>query len=94
MSAKIDDEYEPDSLSCLQRRSQRFLSDGKSPFNFLVDKEFEMSLKVLAAKREREQAKPHPPTHVVTDGGDDEGSELPILRPSRESCGGFVPPLR
>ena len=39
------DEYEPDSLSGLQRSSERFLSDVRSPFNILVDKEFEMSLK-------------------------------------------------
>ena len=42
---------EPDTLSGFQRSIQRFLSDGKSPFNILVHKEFEMSRKVLAAKR-------------------------------------------
>ena len=45
------DEYEPDTLSGFQRSIQRFLSDGKSPFNILVQKEFQMSRKVLAAKR-------------------------------------------
>ena len=45
------DEYEPDMLSGFQRSIQRFLSDWKSPFNILVQKEFQMSRKVLAAKR-------------------------------------------
>ena len=40
------DDYEPDMLSGLQRSIQRFLSDGISPFNVLVDKEFEMTRKV------------------------------------------------
>ena len=40
------DDYEPDMLSGLQRSIQRFLSDGISPFNILVDKEFEMTRKV------------------------------------------------
>ena len=37
--------YEPDTLSGFQRRIQRFLSDAKFPFDILVHKEFEMSLK-------------------------------------------------
>ena len=45
------EEYEPDTLSGFQRSIQRFLSDGKSHFNVLIDKEFETSRKVLAAKR-------------------------------------------
>ena len=45
------DDYEPDTLSGLQRSIQRFLSEGKSPCNILVDKEFETSRKVLAARR-------------------------------------------
>ena len=45
------EEYEPDTLSGFQRSIQRFLSDGKSQFNVLIDKEFETSRKVLAAKR-------------------------------------------
>ena len=45
------DEYEPDTLSGLQRSIQRFISDGKSPLNILVDKEFAMPRKVLVAKR-------------------------------------------
>ena len=45
------DEYEPDTLSVWQRSIQRFLSDDKSPFTILVDNEFEMSRKVLAAER-------------------------------------------
>ena len=45
------DDYEADTLSGLRRSIQRFLSDGVSPFNILVVKEFEMSRKVLAAKR-------------------------------------------
>ena len=40
------DDYEPDMLSGLQRSIQRFLSDGISPINILVDKEFEMTRKV------------------------------------------------
>ena len=40
------DDYEPGTLSGLQRSIQRFLSDGISPFNILVDKEFEMTRKV------------------------------------------------
>ena len=44
------EEYEPDTLSGFQRSIQRFLSDGKSYFNVLIDKEFEMPRKVLAAK--------------------------------------------
>ena len=40
------DDYEPDTLSGLQRSIQRFLSDRISPFNILVDKEFEMTCKV------------------------------------------------
>ena len=45
------DHYEADTPSGLQRSIQKFLSDGISPFNILVDKEFEMTRKVLAAKR-------------------------------------------
>ena len=45
------EEYEPDTLSGFQRGIQRFLSDEKSHFNVLIDKEFETSRKVLAAKR-------------------------------------------
>lgn len=45
------EEYEPDTLSGFQRSIQRFLSDGKYPSNILVDKEFEKSRQVLAAKR-------------------------------------------
>ena len=45
------EEYEPDTLSGFQRSIQRFLSDEKSHFNVLIDKEFETSRKVLAAKR-------------------------------------------
>ena len=40
------DDYEPGTLSGLQRSIQRFLSDGISPFNIFVDKEFEMTRKV------------------------------------------------
>ena len=47
------EEYEPDTLSGFQRSIQRFLSDGKSHFNVLIDKKFETSRKVLAAKRKR-----------------------------------------
>ena len=52
------DEYEPDTLSGFQQSIQRFLSDGKSPFNILVQKEFQMSRKVLAAKRKSLVQKP------------------------------------
>ena len=45
------EEYEPDTLSGFQRSIQMFLSDEKSSFNILIDKEFEMSRNVLAAKR-------------------------------------------
>ena len=37
------EEYEPDTLSGFQRSIQRFLSDRKSHFNVLIDKEFETS---------------------------------------------------
>ena len=43
------EEYE--LLSGFQRSIQWFLYDGKSYFNVLIDKEFETSRKVLAAKR-------------------------------------------
>ena len=50
---KINGEgYEPNTLSNFQRSIQRFLSDGKYPFNILQDKAFEKSRQVLTAKRE------------------------------------------
>ena len=45
------EEYEPNTLSGLQRNIQRLLSDGKYPFNILQDKIFKKSRQVLAAKR-------------------------------------------
>ena len=45
------EEYEPRTISSFQRSIHRFLSDNKSQFNILRDKEFEMSRQVLAAKR-------------------------------------------
>ena len=44
-------EYEPDSLSVIQRSIQRFLVDQKSQLNILKDVEFSKSRQVLAAKR-------------------------------------------
>lgn len=90
------DGYEPDTLSGLQRSIQRFLSDGKSPFNILVDEEFEMSRKVLAAKRKslvQKAGKGNKPnaTHAVTDEEKVVSLVLPVLKPSREPCGGFCP---
>ncbi|CAH3158142.1 unnamed protein product, partial [Porites lobata] len=61
------DEYEPDSLSGLQRSSERFLSDGRSPFNILVDKEFEMSLEKSLVWKVGKGNRPNP-NNVVTDG--------------------------
>lgn len=46
-----NEEYEPDSLSGIQRSIQRFLVDQKSQSNILKDVEFSKSRQVLAAKR-------------------------------------------
>ena len=48
---KNGQEYEPDSISGIQRSIQRYLSEKGSSFNILKDKDFEKSRKVLAAKR-------------------------------------------
>eukprot|EP00111_Clytia_hemisphaerica_P012069 TCONS_00035468-protein len=45
------DEYEPDSLTTLQRGIQRYLDDNNLLVNIIEDKEFEQSRKVLSAKR-------------------------------------------
>lgn len=45
------EDYEPDTLSGLQQSIQKFLSEGKLPFNSLVVKDFETSRKVPVAKR-------------------------------------------
>jgi integrase len=45
------EEYEPSSLTGLQRSIQRFLSDSGSKINILKDDEFAFSRKVLEAKR-------------------------------------------
>ena len=45
------EEYEPNTISSLQRSIQRFLRYSKSEFNILSDKEYEISRQVLAAKR-------------------------------------------
>ena len=47
------EEYEPDTFSGFQRSIQRFLTDSKSRYNILVDREFEKSRQVLAAKRKK-----------------------------------------
>ena len=44
-------EYEPGTVSSVQRSIQRYLNDKKSSVNILKDNEFEESRKVLAAKR-------------------------------------------
>jgi len=44
-------EYEPSTLTGLQRRIQSFLSDSGSKMNILKDDEFAFSRKVLEAKR-------------------------------------------
>ena len=45
------EEYEPDTISGFQRSIQRFLTDSQSRYNILIDREFEKSRQVLAAKR-------------------------------------------
>ena len=45
-------EYEPSTLTRLQRSIQRFLSDSESKMNILKDDEFAFSRKVLEAKRQ------------------------------------------
>ena len=45
------EEYEPSTLTGLQRSIQRFLSDSGSMMNILKDDEFAFSRKVLEAKR-------------------------------------------
>ena len=50
---KDGSEYEPDSLSLVQRGIQRYLNDKKSGYNILVGKEFEQSMKVLTAKKKQ-----------------------------------------
>lgn len=45
------DEYEPSSLTGLQRSIQRYISDSGSKINILKDDEFLLSRKVLEAKR-------------------------------------------
>ena len=79
------DEYEPDTLSGLQRSIQRFISDGKSPLNILVDKEFAMPRKVLVAKRKnlvQKAGKGNTPnaTRAVTDDGEDKLFKYHCLR--------------
>ena len=44
------EEYEPSTLTGLQRSIQRFLSDSRSKMNILKDDEFAFSRKVLEAK--------------------------------------------
>ena len=48
---KIGQENEPDSISGFQRSIQGCLSEKGSFVNILMDKDFEKSRKVLAAKR-------------------------------------------
>ena len=48
---KNGQETEPDSISGFQRSIQRYLSEKGSFVNILMDKDFEKSRKVLAAKR-------------------------------------------
>ena len=80
-----------------------FLSDGKSPFNVLVQKEFEMSRKVLAAKRKSleksrqvQQAKGHP---LVDRWWRRQNlQKWPVWcfqspKPYREPCGSFCPSI-
>ncbi|XP_031556236.1 uncharacterized protein LOC116292998 [Actinia tenebrosa] len=57
------EEYEPSSLTGLQRSIQRFLSDSRSKMNILKDDEFALSRKVLEAKRKNlvEQGKGNRP---------------------------------
>ena len=43
--------YEPDCLSTIHRSVKRFLDNANYPANILVDKSFETSRKVLAARR-------------------------------------------
>ena len=45
------EEYEPSTLTGLQRSIQRFLSDSGSKMNIMKDEEFAFSRKVLEAKR-------------------------------------------
>ena len=90
-------EYEPDTLSGFQRSIQRFLSDGKSHFNVLIDKKFETSRKVLAAKRKslvQKAGKGNRPNTTrslmkKTNFSKVANSVLPVLKSFREPCGGF-----
>ena len=76
---------------------QRFLSDGKSHFNVLIDKEFETSRKVLAAKRKsllQKAGKGNRPNTTrslmkKTNFLKVANSVLPVLKSFREPCGGF-----
>ena len=76
---------------------QRSLSDGKSHFNVLIDKEFETLRKVLAAKRKslvQRAGKGNRPNATrslmkKTNFSKVANSVLPVLKSFREPCGGF-----
>ena len=61
------EEYEPSSLTGLQRSIQRFLSDSGSKMNILKGDEFAFSRKLLEAKRKNlvVQAKATVPTRLA-----------------------------
>ena len=70
------DEYEPDSVSSVQRSIHRFLTDQKYPHNILKDREFGTSRSVLAAKRKQlivKHGKGNRPnaTRPITDGDEE-----------------------
>ena len=69
------DEYEPDSVSSVQRSIHRFLTDQKYPHNILKDREFGTSCRILAAKRKQlivKHGKGNRPnaTRPITDGNE------------------------
>ena len=84
------EEYEPSSLTGMQRSIQRFLSDSRSKMNILKDDEFALSRKVLEAKRKNlvEQGKGNRPnaTRSLTKEEEDKlyengafGAENPVV---------------
>ena len=53
VTKKDGTEYEPDSISTIQRGIQRYLDENNHKINILIDEEFAQSRKVLAAKRKQ-----------------------------------------
>ena len=50
---KTSEEYEPETLTCLQRSIQRSLNTHESQVNLIQGDEFKLSREVLSAKRKQ-----------------------------------------